>query len=179
MGVTTVHVCAASLEAVPYRTPYAGPVTNFAPDELPASHAVADPARKWRRLGAALAWAEAAGLAAVAVSALVAAPHTTGWTSDVPRARVAASEVVVYLLFAAGVSWLGFRVLRGQGRVWTPFALIQVFALIAAWPMVTSDLTGYQLAGAVTVAAGVTGVLTALLWVRSDPAAVIAPNARR
>lgn len=150
-------------------------MTNFPP----TSPAVADSARRWRRIGAALAWAESAALVAVAVSALLAAPHTTGWTSDVPRSRVAASEVVVYLLFAAGVAWLGLRVLRGEGRVWTPFALVQVFALISAWPMLTSDLSGYQVAGAATLAAGVGGLVTAALWVRSDPAAVVAPNSRR
>lgn len=176
---TLFHAGTGSPAADARRDSYACLVTNFSPGDRRIAEIEPDAARRWRRVGAALVWAEAAGLAAVAVSALVAAPHTTGWTSDVPRARVAASEVVIYLLFAAGVSWLGLRVLRGRGRVWTPFVLIQAFALIAAWPMMTSDLRGYQLAGALTIAVGVAGLVTAWLWVRSDPSALVAPNTRR
>jgi hypothetical protein len=132
-----------------------------------------DAGARVRLLAAVVTWLESAGLLAVALSAFVTSAHTTGWTSDVPRGRVAVSEVTVYVLFAAAVAWLGWRVRRGRGRVWTPYALIQVFALIAAWPMVNSDVSGYRFAGIATAVVGVTGLVVAAAWIRRDSSAVV------
>ena len=137
----------------------------------PADQPSPDPAQRWRRASAWVNWAQAAGLVAVAAQVAVAAPHTKGWTADVPRSRVAVSEVAVYLVFAAAVAWLGWRVRLGRGRVWTPCALIQVFTLVAGWPLVTSDQPGYRFAGVATLAVGLFGLLSVGLWLRHDPGA--------
>lgn len=113
-------------------------------------------------------WVESAGLLALAVTALITSRHTQGWTSDTPRSQVAASEVAVYVLMAAGVAAVGWATLARRGRMWTPATLIQAFAVIAAWPMVKSDQSGYQAAGVTTVLTAVVGLVAAGFWARRE-----------
>ena len=113
-------------------------------------------------------WAESAGLAGLAVSALIVSRHTRGWTSDTPASQVAVSEVVVYLLMAVGVALVGWAAFTCRGRMWTPSALVQVFAVVAAWPLLKSDQSGYRVIGALTLAASAAGFVGIAVWARRE-----------
>lgn len=122
----------------------------------------------WRVLAAVVLWAEAAGLAGLAVSALIVSRHTHGWTSDTPASQVAVSEVVVYLLMAVGVAAVGWAAMTSRGRMWTPSALLQAFALVAAWPLLKSDQPGYRIMGVLTAVVALVGAVALVQWARHE-----------
>lgn len=118
-------------------------------------------ASRTRQLGVLAGAAETVGLVIVAVASAVTAPSSRGWTSDTSRAAVAVSEVLVYVLFAAGCCWVTWAFGQGKPRAWTPFALMQAFAAICAWPLLQSDQRGYVIGGAFAAAAAVLGLVSA------------------
>ncbi len=121
-----------------------------------------------RRLGVAAGAAQTLGLLLIAVGSAMSAPRTRGWTADTSRIGVAISEVVIYVLFAAGCAWLTWGFATSRPRAWTPFVLIQAFAIICAWPLVRSDQAGYVVAGVLTAVAAGLGIGSALAVRRAD-----------
>ena len=116
-----------------------------------------------RTVGVVAGLAQTLGLVLVAVGSAVSAPRTRGWTADTSRLSVAISEVLVYLLFAAGCAWLTWGFAKARPRAWTPFLLLQAFAVVCAWPLVQSDQPGYVVAGALTAVAAASGITSAVL----------------
>jgi hypothetical protein len=133
---------------------------NRVPDKATARRTTA------RRIGALVGVVEVLALVGLTVAAALAAPTTSGWTSGTSKGHMAISEVIVYLLFAAGVAAVTWFFWHAHARAWTPFSLVQAFALVAAWPLVQSDVQGYRLAGIGVMALALIGLGAAIQVMR-------------
>jgi len=156
----TVQICAAAPRKV---SAVSSP--NRVPAKANAHRTTARPTNA-RRIGALVGVVEVLALVGLTVAAALAAPTTSGWTSGTSKGHMAISEVVVYLLFAAGVATVTWFFWHEHARAWTPFSLVQAFALVAAWPLVQSDVQGYRLAGISVMALALIGLGAAIQVMR-------------
>lgn len=65
---------------------------------------------------------------------------------DTPSSPIA--EVIIYLLFAAGMAAVVRGLARAQQWARTPFGVIQMFGLIVAWTVFSGDGVWVKVAGA-------------------------------
>ncbi|MGB8021984.1 MAG: hypothetical protein WCF04_12205 [Candidatus Nanopelagicales bacterium] len=77
-------------------------------------------------------------------------------------AGMAVAEIATWAIVVAGLAlvWLGLARRRLVAR--TPFLLVQAFALVTAWPFVSSDLAAYRFLGLLLAASAAGGLVLAL-----------------
>ncbi len=114
---------------------------------------MADPVRPL----VAIAGAEA--LAAAVLSILIGL-GTRGSDLDV---WIAVATVVMWAVIVGALALVWFGLLRRRRVARTPFLLAQAFALVVAWPLVSSDVVYDKAAG---VALGIAGVVGLVLGLR-------------
>jgi hypothetical protein len=113
---------------------------------------MADPVRPL----VAIAGAEV--IATAALSVLV-GMSTRGSDLDV---WIAVATVVMWLAILGALSLIWLGLLRRRRMARTPFLLAQAFALVVAWPLVSSDIAADQVAGIALGIAAVAGLALGL-----------------
>lgn len=113
---------------------------------------MADPVRPL----VAIAGAQAAGGGVLTVGVAVAAVRSDA------GAGLAAAEIGMWALVVLGLVLVWWGLLRRSAIARTPFVLVQLFALVVAWPLVGSDVVAYRLAGIALGGAAIAGILLAL-----------------
>lgn len=96
----------------------------------------------------------------VSVSVAVASGAAEGLTGASPS--LAAAEVIIWLLFAAGLGAIWWGLYRRRRLARTPFLLVQAFALVVVPLFVGSDILAWRIAGWVLAAIAVAGIVLAL-----------------
>lgn len=75
---------------------------------------------------------------------------------------VAVATVVVWVVIVGALTLIWFGLFRRRSAARTPFVLAQLFALVVAWPLATSDLAVERVAGVVLAVAAVVGIVLGL-----------------
>ena len=121
-------------------------------DDLPE-----DQSRPPALVGAvAIAVFEALAIAAYAVSIAVAALGTPGSIAAAPV------EVVLYLVFAAGILVVAGALWRGRAAARTPFVVAQLFGLVTGWTLTQGDGDLVHRIGYVVLGVSVVGIALAM-----------------
>lgn len=76
---------------------------------------------------------------------------------------IAVATVVMWAVIVGALALVWFGLLRRRQVARTPFLLAQAFALVVAWPLVSSDVVPDKAAG---VALGIAGVVGLVLGLR-------------
>lgn len=119
---------------------------------------MADPVRPL----VAIAGAEAVAVLAVFVAVVVTV--VTGGAQGLSGGSpgLAAAEIVIWLLFLAGLALIWWGLYRRRRLALTPFLLAQAFALVVVPLFVGSDVLAYRIAGWVLASAAVSGIVLGL-----------------
>lgn len=114
---------------------------------------MADPVRPLVVISAAQA------LAGAGLTLIVGVGAALGSDLDV---YVAVATVIMWLVVTAGLALIWWGLFRRRRWARTPFVLAQAFALVVAWPLVSSDLTVDRVIGIVLAGSAVVGLVAAL-----------------
>lgn len=119
---------------------------------------MADPVRPL----VAIAGAEAVAVLGVFVAVVVTV--VTGGAQGLSGGSpgLAAAEIVIWLLFVAGLALIWWGLYRRRRLALTPFLLAQAFALVVVPLFVGSDVLAYRIAGWVLASAAVSGIVLGL-----------------
>lgn len=124
----------------------------MAPTLGPYSGAMADPVRPMVVIAGAEALAGGVLAVVVGIGAL---------SSDL-EVVVAVATVVMWVVIVGALALIWFGLFRRRRAARTPFVLAQLFALVVAWPLATSDIAVETVAGVVLAVAAVVGIVLGL-----------------
>jgi hypothetical protein len=119
---------------------------------------MADPVRPL----VAIAGAEALAVTVVFVGVVVAVVTGALQGASGGSPGLAVAEVVIWLMFVAGLLVIWWGLFRRRRLARTPFLLAQAFALVVVPLFVGSDVAGYRIAGVVLAVAAVSGIVLGL-----------------
>ena len=75
---------------------------------------------------------------------------------------VAVATVVVWVVIAGALALIWYGLFRRRRAARTPFLLAQLFALVVAYPLATSDIALERVAGVILAVAAVLGIVLGL-----------------
>jgi hypothetical protein len=105
----------------------------MAPDQVTPVNRADGPRPTALTAAVALVIAEAAGVLAYAVGIGIAAVQEPGSVAAAPV------EIVIYLIFVAGMVACGRALWQRRRAARTPFAVIQLFGLVVGWTLTQGD----------------------------------------
>lgn len=102
-----------------------------------------------------------AGAEALAGAVLAVVVGIGALTSDL-EGVVAVATVVMWVVIVGALALIWFGLFRRRRAARAPFVLAQLFALVVAWPLATSDIAVETVAGVVLAVAAVIGIVLGL-----------------
>lgn len=120
--------------------------------------------RLWRTAGA-LAALEAVLLVVYCVALAIAAVNSQGAKLGAPIV-----EIIIYLIFAAGIGLVARGMLAGRSGARPPYLLTQVFVLIVAWTLFVGDGSVVKFFGIGIGVIGALAMLFGILTIVKEPA---------
>ncbi|MDH3959133.1 MAG: hypothetical protein OEU98_06655 [Actinomycetota bacterium] len=102
-----------------------------------------------------------AGAEALAAGVLAVVVGIGALTSDL-EGVVAVATVVMWVVIVGALALIWFGLFRRRRAARTPFVLAQLFALVVAWPLATSDIVVETVAGVALAVAAVVGIVLGL-----------------
>ncbi len=101
------------------------------------------------------------GAEALACAALTVVVGLGALGSDL-EVWIAVATLVMWLVITAGLALIWWGLYRRRRLARSPFLLAQAFALVVAWPLISSDLTVDRVAGVALAGAAVVGLVLGL-----------------
>lgn len=126
------------------------------PSDMSAQQDVIEARPGALKAAVAIAALEAAGIGAYGASIGVAGLQNPG-TVSAPIV-----QIVIYLLFAAGIAVTGWALWNQRHVARTPFVVIQLFALVVGYTLMQGDGDGIHRLGWLVLGLGVVGIALAM-----------------
>lgn len=115
------------------------------------------------RAAGILAWIETGLLCVYCVALAIAGINSTGAKTSAPVV-----EIIIYLIFAAGIGLVARATLAGSNSARPPYFLTQIFVIVIGGTVFAGDGTAVKLIGAAIVVIGLVGIVLGAAAIRSQ-----------